>query len=368
MDAPTQFGIVVCQSGEVEIPHHMRESAHMKISTVGLDIAKQVFQVHGVDERGNVVLQKRLKRREMAEFFANLPHCLVGMETCGTSHYWGRQLQGWGHTVRLMAPRFVKPYLNCEKNDTNDAAAICEAVSRPSMRFVPVKSAEQQALLVLHRTRAGLVRARTGASNQIRGLLLEFGLTLRLGRREVAARLPEILEDAENGLPPVARDGLAVLGQHLKDLARRINEIEHAITTWHRHDEASQRLAAVPGIGLLSATALVATAGDARVFKNGRQFAAWLGLVPKQRSSGGRIRLSGISKRGDRYLRTLLIQGGHAVLRHRIPGSEAWLDQLVQRRHKNVAAVAIANKNARLAWALLVHQRQYQSDYVSCAP
>jgi len=340
----------------------------MKISTVGLDIAKQVFQVHGVDERGKVVLQKRLKRREMAEFFANLPPCLIGLEACGTAHYWGRQLQGFGHTVKLMAPRFVKAYLNREKNDANDAAAICEAVGRPSMRFVPLKSAEQQALLVLHRTRAGLVRARTGASNQVRGLLLEFGITLCTGRREVAARLPEILEDGENGLPPVAREGLAVLRAHLKDLEQRIAEIEHAIKLWHRSQEASVRLATIPGIGVFSATALVASAGDATVFRSGRQFAAWLGLVPKQRSSGGRIRLSGISKRGDRYLRTLLIQGAHAVLCHRTPGTDVWLDQLVQRRHKNVAAVAIANKNARLAWALLAHQRTYQNDYVSCAP
>ncbi len=340
----------------------------MKISTVGLDIAKQVFQVHGVDERGKVVLQKRLKRREMAEFFANLPPCRIGLEACGTAHYWGRQLQGFGHTVKLMAPRFVKAYLNREKNDANDAAAICEAVARPSMRFVPLKSAEQQALLVLHRARAGLVRARTGASNQVRGLLLEFGITLRVGRREVAARLPEILEDAENELPSVAREGLAVLGRQLKDLEARIAEIEHAITAWHRSQEASVRLAAIPGIGVFSATALVATAGDATVFRNGRQFAAWLGLVPKQHSSGGRIRLAGISKRGDRYLRTLLIQGAHAVLCHRAPGTDAWLDQLVQRRHKNVAAVAIANKNARLAWALLAHQRMYQNEYVACAP
>ncbi len=340
----------------------------MKVSTVGLDIAKQVFQVHGVDERGKVVLQKRLKRREMAEFFANLPPCLVGMEACGTSHYWGRQLAGFGHTVKLMTPRFVKPYLNREKNDANDAAAICEAVGRPSMRFVPLKSAEQQALLVLHRARSGLVRARPRASNQGRGVLLEFGITLRIGRREVAARLPEILEDAENGLPPVAREGIAVLGRQLKDLEQRIAEIEHAISVWHQSQEASVRLAAIPGIGVFSATALVATAGDATVFKNGRQFAAWLGLVPKQHSSGGRIRLAGISKRGDRYLRTLLIQGAHAVLRHRSPGADVWLDHLVQRRHPNVAAVAIANKNARLAWALLAHQRQYQSDFVSSAP
>jgi len=340
----------------------------MKISTIGLDIAKQVFQAHGIDERGKVVLQKRLKRREMAEFFANLPPCLIGLEACGTSHYWGRQLQGFGHTVKLMAPRFVKAYLNQEKNDANDAAAICEAVGRPSMRFVPLKSAEQQALLVLHRARAGLVRARTGVCNQVRGLLLEFGITLRVGRREVAARLPEILEDAENGLPAVAREGLAVLQAHLQDLEQRIAEIEHAITLWHRSQEASQRLANIPGIGVFSASALVASAGDASVFKNGRQFAAWLGLVPKQHSSGSRIRLAGISKRGDRYLRTLLIQGGHAVLRHRTPGTDVWLDQLVVRRHKNVAAVAIANKNARLAWALLAHQRTYQHDYVSCAP
>lgn len=340
----------------------------MKVTTIGLDIAKQVFQVHGVDERGKIVLQKRLKRGEMAEFFANLPVCLIGMEACGTAHYWGRQLQSFGHTVKLIAPRFVKPYLNREKNDANDAAAICEAVGRPSMRFVPLKSAEQQALLVLHRTRAGLVRARTGASNRVRGLLLEFGVTLPVGRRAVTARLPGILEDAENGLPPVAREGLAVLGEHLKDLEQRIAQIEQAITLWHRSQEASVRLAAIPGIGLFSATALVASAGEATVFKNGRQFAAWLGLVPKQHSSGHHVRLSGISKRGDRYLRTLLIQGGHAVLRHRTSGADAWLDQLVARRHQNVAAVAVANKNARLAWALLAHRRIYQNDYVSCAP
>ncbi len=313
----------------------------MKISTIGLDIAKQVFQVHGIDERGKVVVQKRLKRAEMAEFFGNTPPCLIGMEACGTAHYWGRRLSEYGHTVKLMAPRFVKPYLNREKNDANDAAAICEAVNRPSMRFVPVKTAEQQALLVLHRTRTG--------------------------RREVLARLPAILEEADNGLPPVAREGLAVLLRHLQALELRITEAGHAIATWHREDEASRRLAAIPGIGTLTATALVTSVGDATVFKNGRQFAAWLGSVPKQHSSGGRLRLAGISKRGDRYLRTLLITGAHAVLRHRKPGADTWLDELLRRRHKNVVAVAMANKNARRAWALLAHRRTYQEDYLSCA-
>ncbi|MGH8279304.1 MAG: IS110 family transposase [Gammaproteobacteria bacterium] len=340
----------------------------MNISTIGLDLAKQVFQVHGVDARGKVVLQKRLKRAEMAEFFANLPPCLIGMEACGTAHYWGRKLESFGHTVKLMAPRFVKPYLTGEKNDANDAAAIYEAVTRPSMRFVPLKSAEQQALLVLHRTRAGLVHSRTAASNQVRGLLLEFGIALKLGRREVMAKLPGILEDAENGLPPVAREGLGIVYQHLKDLEQCIVQCEHAIIAWHRQSEASQRLAAIPGIGVFSATALVASVGDAEVFKNGRQFAAWLGLVPRQHSSGGREHLSGISKRGDRYLRTLLILGAQSKLRHRSPEEVPWIDRLLERRHKNVAAVALANKNARCVWALLAQKRTYQPGYVSTRP
>ena len=340
----------------------------MNVSMIGLDLAKKVFQVHGVDKHGQVVVPKALKRAELAEFFAKLPPCLIGMEACGTAHYWGRKLESFGHTVRLMAPQRVKPYLAGEKNDANDAAAICEAVGRPCMRFVPLKSAEQQALLVLHRTRAGLVQARTAASNQVRGLLLEFGITLKVGRREVLAKLPGILEEAENGLPPVAREGLAIVFEHLKDLQQRIVQSEHAIRTWHRHDEASQRLAAIPGVGLLSATAWVASAGDAKVFKNGRQFAAWLGLVPRQHSSGGHTRLSGISKRGDRYLRTLLIQGAHSVLRHRARGEAPWLDQLMERRHRNVVAVALANKNARRAWVLLAEHRAYQSDYVSSRP
>lgn len=236
------------------------------------------------------------------------------------------------------------------------------------MRFAPLKSAEQQALLVLHCTRSGLVRDRTAASNQARGLLLEFGITLKRGRREVLAKLPGILEDAENGLPPVAREGLAIVFEHLKDLQQRIVQSEHAIRTWHRHDEASLRIAALPGVGLLSATALVASVGDAKVFKNSRQFAAWLGLVPRQHSSGGHVRLCGISKRGDRYLRTLLIQGAHSLLRHRTRGEAPWLDQLVERRHRNVVAVALANKNARRAWVLLAEHRAYQPGYVSSRP
>ncbi|MGH2508299.1 MAG: IS110 family transposase, partial [Ktedonobacteraceae bacterium] len=340
----------------------------MNISTIGLDIAKQAFQVHGADARGQVVLQKRLARAEVIQFFANTPACLVGMEACGTAHYWARQLSKCGHTVKLMAPRFVKAYLTKEKNDANDAAAICEAVSRPSMRFVAVKSAEQEALLVLHRVRAGLVEARTSAANQVRGLLGEFGLTLAPGRRAVRARLAEILEDAENELPPVAREGLAVIGKHLLELDDRITEVEQAIRRWQGTDEASRRLATVPGIGLLGATALAATVGDARVFKNGRQFAAWLGLVPRQYSSGGHQRLGGISKHGDRYVRWLLISGAHAVLRHRATGTDPWLDQLRTRHPENVVAVALANKNARCAWALLAHRRTYQKGYVSVRP
>lgn len=339
----------------------------MKISTVGLDIAKQVFQVHGVDQHGKVVLRKRLKRAEVKEFFANLPPCVVGMEACGTAHYWGRELERLGHQVKLMAPRFVKPYLTREKNDANDAAAVCEAVTRPSMRFVALKSAEQQGLLLLHRTRAQLVAARTAGVNQARGLLLEFGIPLHQGRREVLARLPGVLEDAENGLPSAARDGLAIELKHLQDLNDQIKEIERRIALWHREDEASRRLAAIPGVGTLTATALVASIGDARIFDSGRQLAAWLGLVPRQYSSGNRQRLGGISKRGDRYLRTLLISGAHAVLRHRTVGRDPWLDRLLQRHHPNIVAVALANRNARRAWALMAHCKSYQDDRVPCA-
>lgn len=342
----------------------------MKITTIGLDLAKNVFQVHGVDEQGKPVLRKRLRRDQVAAFFANLSPCLVGMEACASAHHWARMIEQLGHVVKLMAPQFVKPYVKTNKNDVADAEAICEAVSRPQMRFVPIKNAEQQAVLALHRARQAFVKARTAQANQIRGLLGEYGIILPQGMSHIAKRLPAILEDGENALPGSFRALLARLGEHLKGLDRQVGEIEVQIHDWHRGNEASRKLERIPGIGPITASALVATIGDANSFKNGRQLAAWLGLVPRQHSSGGKPLLLGISKRGDSYLRTLLILGARAVLRvaeHKVDPVQCWLAQLTERRHTNVAAVALANKNARIVWALLAHDRHYQAGYVSPA-
>ena len=338
----------------------------MKITTIGLDLAKSVFQVHGVDERGKVVLRKTLKRAQVASFFATLPACLVGMEACGSAHFWGRKLSELGHTVKLMAPQFVKPYVKTNKNDARDAEAICEAVARPSMRFVPIKTVEQQAVLALHRARQGLVVARTAQANQLRGLLAEFGLVIPRGIERLREQMPAILEDAENGLPDSVRSLFARLLAHLHELNRQADELEREIHVWHREQPASQRLATIPGIGRMTASALVASIGEAQAFSSGRQLAAWLGLVPRQRSSGGKSNLLGISKRGDVYLRTLLIHGARAVVRHARAKPERaspWLAGVMGRRNPNIAAVALANKNARVAWALLAHGRDYQQGY-----
>ena len=338
----------------------------MKVTTVGIDLAKNVMQVHGVDERGKTVLRKQLRRNQVAAFFANLPACLVGMEACGSAHHWARKLESCGHTVKLMAPQFVKPYVKTNKNDTADAEAICEAVGRPNMRFVPMKNVEQQAVLSVHRARQGFVKARTAQANQIRGLLAEYGIAIPQGIGHITERLPEIMEDGENELPGAFRLLLERLGNHLKELDRHVRELEMQIQTWHRESDASRKLARIPGIGPITASALVASIGDAKSFDNGRQLAAWLGLVPRQRSTGGKPTLLGISKRGDTYLRTLLIHGARAVIRvaERKPSYEgSWLARLMGRRNKNVAAVALANKNARTVWALLVNDRNYEADY-----
>jgi transposase len=338
----------------------------MKVTTIGIDLAKNVFHVHGVDKRGKVVLRKPLKRHQMLSFFTHLDPCLIGIESCSSAHYWARQLQTLGHTVKLMAPQFVKPYVKSNKNDAADAEAICEAVGRPTMRFVPIKNGEQQAVLSLHRARQGFVKARTAQANQIRGLLAEYGMTLPQGMGHIARRLPAILEDAENELPGMFRQLLRRLGEHLKELDRQVDELEREIETWHRHNTASRKLEKIPGIGPITASALTASIGDAKNFDNGRQLAAWLGLVPRQHSSGGKPTLLGISKRGDVYLRTLLIHGARAVVRatERKRGTDTWLDRLLGRRNKNVAAVALANKNARIVWALLAHDRDYQPGYI----
>lgn len=339
----------------------------MEITTIGLDLAKNVFQVHGVNERGKAVLRKQLKRDQVAPFFANLPPCLVGIEACASSHHWARKLQAMGHTVRLMAPQFVKPYVKSNKNDAADAEAICEAVSRPSMRFVPIKNVEQQSVLSLHRVRQGFVRARTAQANQIRGLLGEYGLVVPQGIAYIAQRVPPLIEDAENELPGTFRLLIQRLLDHLKALQEQVDEIEVQIKAWHRASEASQRLEKVPGIGPLTASALIASIGDAKNFDNGRQFAAWLGVVPRQHSSGGKPTLLGMSKRGDAYLRTMLIHGARSVIYRATQKADpdSWLVKLTTRRNKNVAAVAMANKTARTVWALLAHGREFKADYAA---
>jgi transposase len=289
------------------------------------------------------------------------------MEACASAHHWGRTLERLGHTVRLMAPQFVKPYVKANKNDVADAEAICEAVSRPNMRFVPIKSIEQQGILSVHRVRHGFVKARTAQANQIRGLLGEFGLIIPKGIWHLAERVPRLLEDASNELPLAFRQLIDRLSQHLKDLDQQVRELERQIIAWHRSSELSRKLENIPGIGPLAATALVASIADARSFKNGRQVSAWLGLVPRQHSSGGKSTLLGISKRGDVYLRTLLIHGARsAILAARRPSASknVWLANLLNRRHANIAAVALANKNVRTVWALLAHGRDFRSDYV----
>lgn len=338
----------------------------MKITTIGIDLAKNVMQIHGVDERGKTVFRKQLKRGQVAPFFVTLEPCLIGMEACGGSHHWARKLQGFGHTVRLMAPQFVKPYVKSNKSDVADAEAICEAVGRPNMRFVPLKTTEQQGVLAVHRARQGFVKARTAQANSIRGLLGEFGIVIPQGMSPLVKQVPEILEDGENGLTGSFRQLLQRLMEHLKELDRQVGELEREIQVWHRENETSCKLAKVPGIGPITASALVASVGDAKNFANGRQMAAWLGLVPRQHSSGGKPTLLGISKRGDSYLRTLLVHGARSVVRYaegKTNPTADWLKSLLARRNTNVAVVALANKNARIAWALLAHDREFRSDY-----
>jgi transposase len=289
---------------EIAVSTNTRGGDTMKITTIGIDLAKNVFQVHGVDEQGKVRLRKRLRRAQFAEFFANLPASLIGMEACGGAHHWARKLQAQGHTVKLMAPQYVKPYVKSNKNDAADAEAICEAVGRPNMRFVHIKTAEQQAILAVHRARQGLVKARTAQANQIRGLLSEFGIVLPQGIAHIDQRLPDILAAGDNGLPGSFRQLLHGLQQRLRALGEQASQLEREIRAWHQDNRASRRLEAIPGIGPLGTSALVATVGNGGAFRNGRQLSACLGIVPRQASSGSKPTLLGISKRGDSYLRT----------------------------------------------------------------
>ena len=329
----------------------------MKITTVGIDVAKSIFQVHGVDERGNVVLRRQIRRAQMLLFFAKLEPCLIGMEACASSHYWARKLSALGHTVRLMAPQFVKPYRKNDKNDGNDAEAICEALQRPNMRFVPVKSAQQQAELAVHRIRQRLMGARTALINQLRGLLAEYGVVLPEGANQVRGQLPRLLDEGREDLPALAVELFRDLYEELRALEQRIDACDRKIERLYRANAVCQRLGEQEGIGALTATAFVATVAHAAQFKNGRQCAAWLGLVPKQDSTGGKTRLLGISKRGDVYLRTLLVHGARSAMRHtpkRNDPKSRWVEQLRQRRGENIAAVALAAKHARILWALMV--------------
>ena len=332
-----------------------------EVSTVGLDIAKSVFQVHGVDADGAVVMRKRIGRAKLLEFFAALPPCVVGIEACPSAHHWSRKLRVLGHTVRLMPPSYVKAYLKRSKNDANDAAAICEAVTRPSMRFVPIKTQEQQTGLMLHRTRQLLVRQRTMLSNAIRGHMAELGIISAKGRNGTAELLQIIADVADDRIPPVARFCLELLARQYLALNAEVSAVDKRIHAWHRSCQESRRLEAIPGIGPIVATALVAEIGDWGAFRSGRNLAAWIGLVPKQHSTGGKERLGSITKQGNRYLRWLLVTGAMAVIRYaRQHGTKRlWLTRLMERRPPKVAAVALANKIARMAWAMMVRDERF---------
>ncbi len=335
----------------------------MELHTIGIDLGKTVFHLVGLNRSGEVVVRKKFSRRQLLQFTANLHVDLIGMEACGGAHFLGRALGGQGHEVRLMPAQYVKPYVKTNKNDYIDAEAIAEAVARPTMRFVPIKTDEQLDMQSLHRVRERWVMRRTSIVNQIRGLLLERGITLRKGRRYVDEALPGILEDADSKLSGALRVLLAQLKLELNQMAIRIDEADAVLNKTAHENEACQRLVGIPGIGPITATALIAAIGSGAAFRKGREFAAWMGVVPREYSTGGKQKLLGISKHGNSYLRRLFIQGARAVLQHRTkqaPGLSEWLAKLASRTHHNVVAVALANKLARIAWAVLAKEDQYR--------
>lgn len=338
----------------------------MKITTFGLDLAKRVFQLHWVEMETGEICRRQLKRHQVVEFFANCEPSVVAMEACGGAHYWARKLRAMGHEVRLIAAQFVRPFVKSNKTDAADAQAIWEAAQRPGMKFVAVKSEGQQSVLMLHRMREQLVKMRTMQVNQLRGLLYEFGADLPQGRQRGLARIGGELERLQDVLPAMVIEAVGEQLKRLEGFDRDIGEIEKKLATWKKEDKAVRRLLDIPGVGLLTATAAVATVGDAKTFKSGREFAAFLGLVPRQSGTGGRVKLLGISKRGDVYLRTLLIHGARSVITH-AKERGAWLQKLLVRRPLNVVIVALANKMARTIWALLAHDRTYEKGYVAHA-
>ncbi len=328
-----------------------------EVTTIGLDLAKSVFQVHGVDASGATMFRRQLRRRQVLPFFRKQPPCLIGMEACATAHHWAREIAALGHEVRLMPPHYVKPYVKRNKNDAADAEAICEAVGRPTMRFVAVKSAERQSVLMLHRTRELLVRQRTMLVNAIRAHMAEFGVVARVGLPQLKELLQVIADADDARIPTLARACLDGLARQLQSLEREIVGAERRIQAWHRTNEDSRRLDTIRGVGPITASALAASVTDPSIFKSGRGMAAWIGLVPRQNSSGGKERMGRISKQGDQYLRWLLVAGAMTVIRHakRRGTTDPWLAQLIARKPTKVAAVALANKNARIAWVLLRH-------------
>ena len=333
------------------------------VTTIGLDTAKSVFQIHGIDQEGQVIIRRQLKRRYVVAFFEKLPPCLVGIEACAASHHWSRQLQALGHTVRLMPPAYVKPYVKRQKNDAADAEAICEAVTRANMRFVATKTPEQQSCLMLHRTRHLFTRQQTAVINAIRAHLAEFGIVAPVGRNGVEQLLNIVADLRDERLPDVARRCVGSLGAQLRMLKAQILEFDRQIMAWHRSNAISKRLDDIPGVGPALATALVASVGDPTAFRSGRDFSAWIGLVPKQHSSGGKDKLGSISKQGDRYLRSLFTTGALAVIRYaKIHGTKhrPWLTSLLARRPTKVAAIALANKIARMAWAMMAKGESYK--------
>ena len=335
----------------------------MEITTYGLDLAKSVMQLHWVDMLTGEIHRKQLKRRALLEFFANRQPGVIAMEACGSAHYWARELLKLGHEVRLIAAQFVRPFVKTNKNDAADAAAIWETVQRPDMRFVAVKTEEQQSVLALHRMRSQLIKVRTMQMNQIRGLLYEFGADLPQGRQRGLKEVPDALANLENSISPMMLDTIRQQLKRLEEMDKDIAEIEKRLTLWKKDQEAVTRLMAIPGVGLLTATAIIATVGDMKSFRSGREFAAFLGLVPRQSGTGGKVRLLGISKRGDTYLRSLLTHGARAVVNFQIKNRNPWIDKLLSRRPHNVTVVALANKMARTIWALLVKNTEYVASH-----